>query len=75
MAQMRLVFCQNGKSTRSWIVNKIEDLSLDCIPHCAKSFVSTSLNIFDRVCTFHLDYPYWTPLHYTKIQRSGVTLC
>jgi hypothetical protein len=34
-----------------------------------KSFVSTSLNIIHRGCTFHLSYPYWTRLlHYAKIQ-------
>jgi hypothetical protein len=25
-----------------------------------KSFISTSVNIIHRGCTFHLSYPYWT---------------
>jgi hypothetical protein len=33
-----------------------------------KFFVSTSLNITHRGCTFHLSYSYWTITFCTKIQ-------
>jgi hypothetical protein len=39
-----------------------------------KSFVSTSLNIIHRGCTFHLSYPYWTITSLYKNTMNVVTV-
>ena len=39
-----------------------------------KSFVSTSLNIIHRGCTFHLSYPYWTITSLYENTMSSITV-
>jgi hypothetical protein len=39
-----------------------------------KSFVSTSLNIIHRRCTFHLSYPYWTISSLYENTMSSITV-
>ena len=39
-----------------------------------KSFVSTSLNIIHRGCTFHLSYPYWSITKLYENTMSSITV-
>ena len=39
-----------------------------------KSFVSSSLNIINRGCTFHLNYPYWTVTSLYENTMSSITV-
>ena len=48
------------------------DVELNLTVH--KSFVSTSLNITHRGCTFHLSYPYWTITSLHENTMSSITV-
>jgi hypothetical protein len=58
----------NPAKLQSYKIEGLCGLMLNLYLAVHKSFVSTSLNIIHRGCTFHLSYPYWTITYYTKLQ-------